>query len=143
MPRTSEMIESKYLKKEEVGEDGTIVTIAAFEKVNVALEDAPAEWKWTMSFREFDKPMVLNSTNINLCEKALGSDNTDDWIGKKVIVYNEPNISFGGKLVGGIRIRAHRQASAPREIPAREPRQPSHKDVVDDLSGSAWPEGRD
>lgn len=119
MPRTSEMIESKYLKKEDVGEDGTIVTIAAFERVNVAMENDAPEYKWTMRFEEFDKPMVLNSTNINLCEKALGSDNTDDWIGKKIIVYNEPNISFGNKLVGGIRVKPHRKAAPPREIPAR------------------------
>src|SRR6266446_1255158 len=107
MPRTSEMIESKYLKKEDVGEDGVIVTISKFERVNVAIEGEPHEYKWTMYFDEFDKPMVLNSTNINLCEKALGSDNTDDWVGKKIIVYNEPNISFGNKLVGGIRVKAH------------------------------------
>lgn len=119
MPRTSEMIESKYLKKEDVGEEGTIVTIAKFERVNVAMEGEAPEYKWTMRFDEFDKPMVLNSTNINLCEKALGSDNTDDWIGKTIIVYNEPNISFGNKLVGGIRIRPHKAAAAPRQVAPR------------------------
>ena len=119
MPRTSEMIESKYLKKEDVGEDGTVVTVASFEKVNVAIQGDPAEYRWTMRFEEFDKPMVLNSTNIKLCEKALGSDDTDHWIGKKIVVFNDPNVSFGKELVGGIRVRAHRRAAAPREIPAR------------------------
>ena len=134
MPRTSEMIESKYLKKEDVGEDGTIVTIAAFERVNVAMEGEAPEYKWTMQFEEFAKPMVLNSTNINLCEKALGSDNTDDWIGKKIIVYNEPNISFGNKLVGGIRVKAHRNAAPPRQLPPRSGAGQVARHQADDLS---------
>lgn len=132
MPRTSEMIESKYLKKEEVGEDGTIVTISDFERVNVAMDDQPPDFKWTMRFEEFDKPMVLNSTNIQLAENALGSDNTDDWIGKKVIVYNDPNITFGKKLVGGIRIRAHRKAAAPRQMAPR-----GNRDVNKELDDAA------
>src|SRR5690349_9513018 len=80
MPRTSEMMESKYLKKEDFDEDGTICTIADFERVNVAKEDEKPEMKWMMTFKEFDKGMVLNSTNIQLAEGAMGSDNTDDWI---------------------------------------------------------------
>lgn len=119
MTRTSEMIQSNYLKKEDVGEDGTVVTVRSFELVNVAPKGEPREEKWTMTFDEFDKPMVLNSTNIKLAEKALGSDETDDWIGKKLVIYNDPNVSFGKELVGGIRIRAHRKAAAPREVPAR------------------------
>jgi hypothetical protein len=130
------MIESKYLKKEDVGEEGTIVTIASFERVNVAMENEPPEYKWTMRFEEFDKPMVLNSTNINLCEQIFDSDNTDDWQGKKIIVYNEPNISFGNKLVGGIRIRAHRKAAPPREMAGRSARNgPTTHGDPDDLSG--------
>jgi len=49
--------------------------------------------------------MVLNSTNIQLLAKACESEDTDDWIGKKVIIYSDPNVSFGGKLVGGLRVK--------------------------------------
>lgn len=134
--KTHEMIQSNYLKKEDVGEDGTIVTISGFDKVNVARDDQPEDWKYTMQFEEFEKPMVLNSTNIQLCEKALGSDDTDDWIGKQIIVYNEPNISFGNKLVGGIRIKAYRKVGAPRQVVAGKPRQPSVDDINRDLGAA-------
>jgi hypothetical protein len=120
MTRTSEMIQSNYLKKEDVGEDGTIVTVRSFERVNVAQKGEAPDEKWTMQFDEFEKPMVLNSTNIKLAEKALGSDETDDWIGKKLIVYNDPNVSFGKELVGGIRIKAYRKAAPPRELPTKQ-----------------------
>ncbi len=115
MPRVSEMLESKYLKKEDVGEDGVICTVSGFERVNVAMDDQPPEHKWVMRLKEFEKPMVLNSTNLQLCEKAFGSDNTDDWMGKKIIVYSDPNIAFGGKLVGGIRVKSTRTAGPPRQ----------------------------
>lgn len=129
--KTHEMIESKYLKKEDVGEDGTIVTVSNFERVNVAAKGDMPEMRWTIQFEEFDKPMVLNSTNIKLAEKACGSDDTDDWIGKKLIVYNDPSISFGKEIVGGIRIKAYRKAGAPR--------QPTRKDVQEDFGDDDIP----
>lgn len=120
MPRIGEMIESKFLKKEDVGgERGVLVTISGVQQANVAMPGADPEMKWTLSFQELDKPMVLNSTNIHMCAKACGSDNTDDWNGKKVVLYEDPNVSFGGKLVGGIRLRAPRTQAAP-VVPQRK-----------------------
>jgi hypothetical protein len=122
VPKTSEMIESQFLKKEDVGEDGTVVTVQDVQRINVAKKGDTPEYRWTMKFREFEKPMVINSTNIKLTEKALGSDDSDDWLGKKLIVYNDPNVTFGKDLVGGIRIKAHRKAAAPREMPEQRGR---------------------
>jgi len=116
MPRIHEMLERKFLAKEDCGEEGTVVTIKSFERVNVAMDDQPPEHKWTMLFKELPKPLVLNATNLQLCEKIFNSDDTDHWVGKKLVVYSDPNISFGGKLVGGIRVRAHRVAQAPRQM---------------------------
>ena len=83
------------------------------------MDGKPAEYKWLAFYQEFEKPMVLNSTNIQLMSKACGSDDTDDWIGKQVIVFVDENVSFGGELVGGLRIRKHKQAApvAPRAAP--------------------------
>lgn len=98
------MIDSKYLKQSDVEEE-TEVTVVKVGKLNVAREDQEPEMKWAIRFQEFKKPMVLNSTNIQLLAKACGSDDSDDWAGKKVTVYSDPNVSFGGKLVGGLRIK--------------------------------------
>lgn len=112
MPKTSEMRESKFLKKEDVGR-GTLVTIASIVRKNVAAEGAPDEAKWCMTFRELDKPLVLNATNIQLCEQICGSDDTDHWLGKQLVLYTDPNVSYAGKLVGGIRVRKPKNAPAP------------------------------
>jgi hypothetical protein len=129
MPRVNDMIESKYLKQADVPEP-VIVTIGKVGKVNLAKEgDAPEE-KWAIRFKEFPKPMLLNSTNIKLLEKACGSDDTDDWAGKEVILYNDENVTFGGQVVGGLRIR--RQQQAPTRKPAPQDR-PGFDSMDDDI----------
>jgi hypothetical protein len=62
--------------------------------------------KYALYFEELEKPMVLNSTNGQLIAKIVGSDETDEWAGKQIVLYHDPNISFQGRLVGGIRVRA-------------------------------------
>lgn len=114
MPKTSEMRESKFLKKEDVGR-GALGTIADVVQKNVAKEGAEPDLKWCLIFREIDKPLVLNATNIQLCEQVTGSDDTDRWIGHQIVLYTDPNVSYQGKLIGGIRLRAPRQ-SQPQAI---------------------------
>lgn len=104
--KIGDMIESKYLKQSDV-DDETVVTIHGLKKVNVARDDEDPEYRWTVKFTEFAKPMVLNVTNLKRLAKALGDD-TEDWLGKQVIVYVDPDIEFGGNIVGGLRIKAHR-----------------------------------
>ena len=109
MPRTTEMVQSKYLKGADIPEP-VIVTIRGVKQVNVAKEDAEPEYKWAVKFAEFDKPMILNVTNIRIAEKAFG-DNTDDWMGKEIELHFDENVSFGGEIVGGLRFR-RKQAPA-------------------------------
>ncbi len=103
MAKVGEMIESKYLKQSDV--DGeALVTVQAVAKRNIAREGDDPEYKWLAKFKEFQKPLVLNSTNIKRLARALGDD-TDDWIGKQVVLYVDPDIEFGGNVTGGLRIR--------------------------------------
>lgn len=134
MAKISEMLPSNYLKQSDFPED-YIVTIREVSRKNIAMDGKPAEYKWLAHFEEFEKPMVLNATNIQLLGKACKSDDTDDWTGKQVIVYVDENVSFGGELVGGLRIRAVKQAApvAPRQ--AAPQRQPAARRAADTGSG--------
>jgi hypothetical protein len=116
MPRVHEMMESKFLKKEDVDKP-VLATITHIDQQNVAMNGAEPELKWCMHFKELAKPLVLNPTNLQLCAKAFDSDDTDDWIGKKIGLYHEPNVSFGGKLVGGIRVKKPR---TPPPVPVQK-----------------------
>lgn len=112
MPKTSEMRESKFLKKEDVGR-GALVTIASCVKKNTALEGAEPEQKWCLTFRELDKPLVLNVTNTMVIEQILESDDTDHWVGKRIVLYTDPSVMYAGKVVGGIRVRAPKLTAPP------------------------------
>ncbi len=105
MPRISQMFESRFLRQSDIAGELS-VTIAKIEKVNIARDDEPAEYKWAARFEELAKPLVLNVTNIQLLAKACGSDDSDAWTGRKVMLYVDHSISFQGKVVGGLRVRA-------------------------------------
>lgn len=111
MPKVGQMLESKFLKKEDIG-TAALLTVTSCDQRNVAIQGADPELKWCLHFAEIDKPLVLNSTNIKLCEQVFASDDTDDWNGKKVVLYTDPNITYGGKLVGGIRVRKPKDSAA-------------------------------
>jgi hypothetical protein len=118
MAKIGEMIDSKYLKQSDV-EDEITVTVVKVGKANVAKKGEEAEYKWLIRFQEFEKPMVLNSTNIKRLAKACDSEDTDGWIGKQVVLYVDPDVEFAGNIVGGLRIRAKPKAQGMRqEMPA-------------------------
>lgn len=98
---------SKFLKKEDVG-SGVLVTIKSVDKQNVAMDGAEEDVKFCLHFRELDKPMVLNSTNAQLIVSITGieDDIEANWPGKEIVLYNDPNVSYQGRLIGGIRVRA-------------------------------------
>jgi hypothetical protein len=107
----SQLKQSKFLTRADVGK-GSLLTIKDVIQENVAKEGAPDELRWCLVFAEADKPMVLNSTNGQIIASITGSEDTDAWIGKQIVAYDDPNVSFGGKLVGGIRCRAPRPQAA-------------------------------
>ncbi len=124
----SELKKSNYLKKEDCGPNGILVTVKGVVEENIAKEGAPEEFKWCLHIEEHEKPMVLNSTNGQLIAVILGSENSDDWIGKRIVLYNEPGVTnLQGKVVGGIRVRAPRGRAAqvnavPKPVPAAAPK---------------------
>ncbi len=138
MPKTSEMRESNFVKKEDVGR-GLLVTISGCVRKNVAKEGADEEHKWCLTFRELDKPLVLNSTNIQLCEQITGSDDTDHWVGKQIVLYVDPNVSYQGKLIGGVRVRKPKTQAAATVPPPPMPAMQAPAPLVDEFDDSEIP----
>ena len=118
MPHINEMKKSSFLKKEDCGA-GILVTIKEVVQENVAKEGAPEELKWCCFFNELEKPMVLNSTNVQLIAQITKQENTDNWPGWKVVLFNDPSVSYSGKMIGGIRVRAPRGQAAKKAAPVQ------------------------
>jgi len=104
MPTVKDLGESKYVAKEDVG-SGKIVTIIGWDKQDVSRDCDPTSIKYILKFNEC-KPLVLNKTNGKMIAKITGSDDFDNWIGKKIVLWNNPDIEFQGETTGGIRVRS-------------------------------------
>lgn len=120
MPTLSDLRQSKFLTKQDVTPP-VLVTISGYDQLNVALEGAEPEMKWVLHFTELEKPLCLNSTNGSIIAAITSSEDFDNWIGKKVVLYNDPSIAFRGKVTGGIRVRAPRNQPAPVPVVAQTP----------------------
>ena len=131
MAKVGQMIESNYLKQSDVDGDIT-VTVSKVGQKNIAKQGDEPEMKWLVRFEEFPKPMVLNATNIKRLARACNSDDTDDWTGKKAILYVDPDIEFAGNVVGGLRIKSIPEQQTTRQ---QMPKQAGGKfdDMADDI----------
>src|SRR5262249_22984775 len=114
---------NRFLSKADVG-DGLVVTILDVTKENIASPGQPPEERVLLTLKGV-KPMTLNSTNARQISKIVGSQESDDWVGKKIELYNDEDVEFGGKTMGGIRVRAAEKTTRAQEraysTPAPEP----------------------
>ena len=124
MASVNDISNSKFLKHQDVGA-GALVTVRGVKQENVALDGAEPEFMWAVYFNQFDKALILNKTNAESIAEITGAydDIEKAWIGAEIVLYTDPNVSFGGKLVGGIRCRKPRLSTAPpqAQIPPYTP----------------------
>lgn len=128
MARLSEIYGGNYMKAEDIKERGDVnVTI---EKVSiVAMEDGKK--KAVLHFKNTDKCLPLNVTNANMMEELLGSDDTDDWEGKRICLYT-CKVDFQGKRVLAIRIKEAATQRASRPVPPPPPVEDEPGGLTDD-----------
>ena len=137
--KLTDLLASKFLKKEDITDEPTL-TITGVDKRNVAPPDAPEEQKGVLLFAETEKPLILNQANTLFLAECLGND-PEKWPGQQIVPYVDPNITFGGKRVGGIRLRAVKRvlkkAAAPAHranaTPDEQPGSLSAAEMPDDI----------
>ncbi len=100
--KRGDAFKSTYLAKNDVTRP-LVLTIADV-KLETVGQGSDAEEKAVAHFVGDAKPMVLNLYNWAVCEEAYGND-SEFWRGKSVEVYVDPAVMFGGKKVGGLRLR--------------------------------------
>ncbi len=111
-PNINEMKEHRYLTKEDV-DPPVKITIARCEKQDVSMESEPADERWTLYFKEDYLPMVLNWTNISRIALVTEEENSDNWAGKTIVLFNDKSVMYKGKLTGGIRVQVQAEPVAP------------------------------
>lgn len=113
MAKIGDVFPSKYLKHEDLNGKRVTLTIdrVEFEKVGT-----PPELKAVAYFKGKDKGLCLNKTNANSIHFITGSDDTDDWVGERIVVYPSQT-EYQGKRMGCIRVDPPAAASAPAVVP--------------------------
>lgn len=129
MPKINEMYPSKWLKANDCEDGDLVLTIDRIVQEEIG---PTRDRKWVLYFIEIDKGLVLNKTNTNTIAKLCGDD-TDDWEGKKIILF-ATETDYQGQTVDAIRVRS----KTPRE---KSPtgKKPNLKDLtstpVDEIDG--------
>lgn len=85
----------------------------------VEMEDIGGETKPILHFKGKERGLVLNKTNANSITFIVGSDETDQWVGKRVVLYPSKT-DFQGKSVACIRVDPPQQAAPPPPPPVDE-----------------------
>jgi flagellar hook assembly protein FlgD len=96
---------SKYMKKEDVPESGVDLTIKHFTKEVVKTDDGEEQKAAVHWVEDGYKPLLLNQTNVARIKAATGEKTVDAVKGKRIKVYNDAFVEFGGRIVGGVRIK--------------------------------------
>jgi hypothetical protein len=103
---------AKYLKKEDIPSpiDTSILWIKEEE---VTTPGKGTETRLVLYFDKLKKGLVLNMTNFQKLEELTGTDDCEKWVDVPVQLYVDPDVTYGGKKTGGIRIRKPEPGSAP------------------------------
>ncbi len=125
MPSYDKYRNTRFIQKADVENSphgAILVTVKEVAEENVALDYQDAKEKYVIHFDENYKPWAPGFEVLEVIKQINGSGNVDDWPGTKLVLFVDPFVKFGGKVLGGIRCRA----------PKEQPEQVDVKPVVDD-----------
>jgi hypothetical protein len=96
--------DGNYLKKEDFPSPVISHVTDALEKL-IATPGKPPKPKIVLNFDGITKGLVLNMANGDVLFDMTGSEDPSEWIGTRVELYADPDVSYAGKRVGGVRLR--------------------------------------
>ena len=128
---------SKFLSAADVGTRKIRTKIERVRPEDLRNGDGTKRVRFVLHLGGIDKPMVLNVTNVNALIEKLGR-NPASWKGASVGVYVDPNVTYGGKRVAGLRLQVLGPVSAVKSVaPPTSPEPPQHDGAgIEDMSDS-------
>ena len=104
--KLDEMFPRKYLSGTDLQGKHVTVTIARVvkEKMYTRPGEGPQD-KYVVFFDGKEKGLILGKLIASQIAKAVGSDDTQYWTGKRVVLYPE-SVTVGGQPYTAIRVRA-------------------------------------
>lgn len=102
---TSNLYPSKYVGSDDLGGSDVTVTIKELKLELLKDRSGQQQAKPVLYFSNAKKGLVVNKTNLKQLQSILGSKNSRDWTGKRIVLYSMP-VSFGDQVTQGIRIKS-------------------------------------
>jgi hypothetical protein len=121
---------SKHLTAEALGSGARVkVTIAS-----VKMEDLGDDTKPVVYFLGKNKGLPLNRTNNDALIDIIGSAESDEWVGREIVLYTT-KVDYQGRRVLGIRVDPVPASEPPRQPqPQPKPQPPVDPVYADEIS---------
>lgn len=117
--KLNDAFESKYMSVSDLDGENLIVTIKSIEMETLKGRDGkPDDEKPVLFFKGLQKGMVVNKTNWKAITKATNEEDSDDWIGKSIELYEGEATTFSGDVVAALRVKA-KPPKASKPAPAK------------------------
>jgi len=105
-----------YLKKEDLSDPvDTELLWVKEETVTAPRKDTTT--RLVAYFEGLSKGLVLNTANCESLFEITETDDPNEWKDVRIQLYVDPDVKYGGRKTGGIRIRK----LAPVQVPVHEP----------------------
>jgi hypothetical protein len=101
-----------YLKKEDLS-DPVDTELLWVKEETVTAPGKDTTTRLVAYFEGLSKGLVLNAKNCETLTEITGTDNPNEWKDVAVQLYVDPDVTYGGKKIGGIRIRKPAPVSVP------------------------------
>lgn len=95
---------SNFVKAKDVKEPITL-TVTAVEAEEFKDDDGSPRESLVLFSKELEQGVVMSKSALAQAIEILGSDETDEWIGKRIVLFNDTSVTFKGKRVGGLRFK--------------------------------------
>lgn len=95
---------SNYVKAKDVKEPITL-TVTAVEAETFKDDNGAERESLVLYAKEIEQGVVMSKSALSQVVEIFGSEETEEWTGKKIVLFNDPNVTFKGKRVGGLRFR--------------------------------------
>ena len=104
--KLTEMFPKRFATGEDLQGKAVTLTVQGVNSEKMRPQrNAPEVDRWVLYFKETKKGVILSRTLAYQIASILGSDDTDRWIGKRIMLYPQP-MNVAGKQVVAIRARA-------------------------------------
>lgn len=97
-------LDSDVIRYVDLQDQDFTLKIAKVIKGKVTGKSGKASGKAMIFFEGREKPLGAGTTILSEIGKLYGND-VRKWPGKWITIFPDPNVSFGGEKVGGVRVR--------------------------------------